>query len=352
VTEIQQAHYLLEDLLGSRLAPIAFAVALICAGQSSTLTGTLAGQITMEGFLHMRMRPWLRRLVTRSLALIPVVIVVALMGDQGTYRLLILSQVVLSLQLPFAVVPLIKFTSSKAKMGGFRNPAWVRTVSWLVAGIIIALNGKLVYEEIGHWVTAAGPYGWIVLVTSIPLTLSLAALLVWMVLQREVTPRPIPEVNVEDVVRTAVAQRFQRIGVALEARQSDASMLAEAVALARAHRADLLLMHVVEGVGGQWYGGQTGDTESRDDRAYLASLAERLTSELAPDGVSVRTLLGYGDVPRELIRMVNQERIDLLVVGGHGHRALGDVLHGGTITNVRHGVTVPLLAVRHPSSSE
>jgi len=347
VTEIQQAHYLLENLLGSRVAPIAFAVALICAGQSSTLTGTLAGQITMEGFLHMRMRPWLRRLVTRSLALIPVVLVVVMMGDEGMYRLLILSQVVLSLQLPFAVVPLIKFTSSRAKMGGFRNPVWVRIVSWLVAAIIIALNGKLVYEEIGHWAAAAGPYGWIVLTISIPLTLSLAVLLVWMVLQREVVPQPMPEVKVEDVIRTAVAQRFRRIGVALEARQSDATMLAEAVALARAHRAELVLMHVVEGVGGQWYGGQTGDTESRDDRAYLANLAERLAPELSPDGVSVRTLLGYGNVPQELVRMVNEERLDLVVVGGHGHRGLGDVLHGGTITNVRHGVSVPLLAVRH-----
>ena len=349
VVEIQQAHYLLHDLLGSRIAPIAFAIALICAGQSSTLTGTLAGQITMEGFLHLRMRPWLRRLLTRSLALIPVTIVVAVMGDQGMYRLLILSQVVLSLQLPFAVVPLIKFTSSRSKMGGFRNPVWVKVVSWLVAAIIISLNAMLVYEEIGNWATAAGSYGWIVFVIAIPPALALTALLVWMVLQREIEPRPIPQVKVAEVVQTAVAQRFQRIGVALEARQSDATMLAEAVAMARAHRAELVLMHVVEGVGGQWYGGQTGDTESRDDRAYLDDLAERLTPELSPDSVSVRTILGYGDVPRELIRMVDEENIDLLVVGGHGHRALGDVLHGGTITNVRHGTTVPLLAVRHRS---
>src|SRR5262249_17282530 len=113
VTEIQQAHLLLENLLGTRVAPISFAVALICAGQSSTLTGTLAGQITMEGFLRFRMRPWLRRMITRALAIIPAVIVIAWTGKRGTYNLLILSQVVLSLQLPFAVVPLIRYTASR-----------------------------------------------------------------------------------------------------------------------------------------------------------------------------------------------------------------------------------------------
>src|SRR5262249_2872736 len=129
VTEIQQAHQLLEGLLGTRVAPIAFAVALVCAGQSSTLTGTLAGQITMEGFLQFRMRPWLRRLVTRSLAVIPAVIVIGMTGEKGTYKLLILSQVILSMQLPFAVVPLIKFTSSRAKMGVFASPVVVKVLA-------------------------------------------------------------------------------------------------------------------------------------------------------------------------------------------------------------------------------
>src|SRR4051794_25257945 len=117
VAEIQEAHRLLEGLLGSKLAPITFAIALICAGQSSTITGTLAGQITMEGFLHFRIRPWLRRLITRSMAIIPAVIVIAISGEHGTTRLLVLSQVILSLQLPFAVVPLVKFTASRKKMG-------------------------------------------------------------------------------------------------------------------------------------------------------------------------------------------------------------------------------------------
>src|SRR5262249_18703261 len=119
VAEIQDAHRLLEGLLGTKVAPVVFAIALICAGQSSTITGTLAGQITMEGFLHFRIRPWLRRLITRSLAIIPAVIVIGISGEHGTTRLLVVSQVILSLQLPFAVVPLVKFTASRRKMGPF-----------------------------------------------------------------------------------------------------------------------------------------------------------------------------------------------------------------------------------------
>src|SRR5207302_326047 len=110
---VQDAHRLLQNILGSRAAPIAFALALLCAGQSSTLTGTLAGQITMEGFLRFRMRPWLRRLMTRSLAIVPAIIVIALNKENGLENLLVLSQVILSLQLPFAVIPLVKFTSSR-----------------------------------------------------------------------------------------------------------------------------------------------------------------------------------------------------------------------------------------------
>jgi len=146
VAEIQEAHKMLEGLLGSKLAPAAFAIALICAGQSSTITGTLAGQITMEGFLEFRIRPWLRRLITRSLAIIPAIIVVALYGERGTGALLILSQVILSLQLSFAVFPLVMFTGDKAKMGPFVAPPWMRSLAWVVAVIIAALNAWLLVQ--------------------------------------------------------------------------------------------------------------------------------------------------------------------------------------------------------------
>jgi manganese transport protein len=149
VDEIQKAHELLSPLLGVTMASTLFAVALLASGQNSTLTGTLAGQIVMEGFLNLRLRPWLRRLITRSIAIIPAAIVASLYGESGTAKLLVLSQVILSLQLPFAVVPLVMFTSDRKKMGEFVSPVWVRVVAWLVTAVIIVLNLKLLSDTLG-----------------------------------------------------------------------------------------------------------------------------------------------------------------------------------------------------------
>jgi manganese transport protein len=146
VAEIGDAYLLLAPLLGTTMASVLFAVALLCSGQNATLTGTLAGQIVMEGFINLRIRPWLRRLVTRLIAIVPAVIVIALYGDRGTGPLIILSQVVLSLQLPFAVFPLVMFTSDPHKMGPFANPVWVKWLAWAVAVIIAALNVYLLYQ--------------------------------------------------------------------------------------------------------------------------------------------------------------------------------------------------------------
>lgn len=140
MAEIQDAYHTLTPLLGTSLASLLFAVALLCSGQNSTLTGTLAGQVVMEGFLNVRLAPWIRRLVTRLLAIVPAIIVVALYGQSGTAKLLILSQVILSLQLSFAVFPLVKFTSDRRKMGRFVNSAWVKSLAWFVAWSILALN--------------------------------------------------------------------------------------------------------------------------------------------------------------------------------------------------------------------
>jgi manganese transport protein len=140
VAEIGQAYHLLAPMLGTSMAAILFGVALLASGQNSTLTGTLAGQIVMEGFLNIRLAPWLRRLITRMIAIIPAVIVTALYGESGTMDLLILSQVILSLQLSFAVVPLVKFTGSKQKMGQFVNPMWLNILAWFIAVIIMGLN--------------------------------------------------------------------------------------------------------------------------------------------------------------------------------------------------------------------
>lgn len=151
VAEIQDAYQLLTPLLGVTGASTLFALALLASGQNSTLTGTLAGQIVMEGFLNIRMRPWLRRLITRLIAVIPAVIVTAVYGEHGTAQLLILSQVILSLQLSFAVFPLVMFTSDKLKMGEFVNPVWVKTLSWTVAVIIASLNIWLLVQTFQEW---------------------------------------------------------------------------------------------------------------------------------------------------------------------------------------------------------
>ncbi|MBI3878582.1 MAG: Nramp family divalent metal transporter [Verrucomicrobia bacterium] len=155
VEEIQDAYKLLSPVLGVTIASTIFAVALLASGQNSTLTGTLAGQIVMEGFLNIRLRPWLRRLITRLIAIIPAVIVTALYGESKTTDLLVLSQVILSLQLPFAVVPLVLFTSDRRKMGEFASPVWVKVLAWLTAAIIIVLNVKLLADTFGltAWLT-------------------------------------------------------------------------------------------------------------------------------------------------------------------------------------------------------
>ena len=149
IAEIQDAHRMLSPMLGVPIAGAVFALALLASGQNSTLTGTLAGQIVMEGFLNFRMRPWLRRLVTRLIAIVPAVLAAAVYGATGTAKLLILSQVVLSLQLSFAVIPLVIFTSDRRKMGGFVSPRWLTVLAWFVAAIIVALNVKYLSDFAG-----------------------------------------------------------------------------------------------------------------------------------------------------------------------------------------------------------
>jgi manganese transport protein len=149
VAEIEDAYKLLSPMLGVGLAGVIFAVALLASGQNSTLTGTLAGQIVMEGFLNLRLQPWLRRLITRGLAIVPAAFVAGFYGPQGTAKLIILSQVVLSLQLPFAVIPLVLFTNDRRKMGEFVSPRWLQVLAWATALLILVLNLKLVLDFFG-----------------------------------------------------------------------------------------------------------------------------------------------------------------------------------------------------------
>ncbi len=146
IVEIGQAYTFLTPMMGAGAASAVFATALLASGQNSTITATLAGQIVMEGFVNLKASPWLRRLVTRLLAIVPAVVVAAMFGSAGTTRLLIFSQIVLSLQLPFAVVPLVRFTSDKLKMGAFVNPLWLKVTAWGIAALIIGLNAKMLID--------------------------------------------------------------------------------------------------------------------------------------------------------------------------------------------------------------
>jgi manganese transport protein len=343
VTEIQQAHLMLAPLLGTAAASAAFAIALLAAGQSSTLTGTMAGQIVMEGFLNFRMRPWLRRLITRLVAIVPAAVTIYLSGEQGIYQLLILSQVVLSMQLPFAVIPLIHFTSDRQRMGGFANIAWVKVLAWLAAAIIVSLNIWLVITSILEWLDAAGEYRWILLVTVVPLCLGLALLLFWVVIQPWLAARGRASVVVPALPEALPVPRYRRILVTLDHTNLDKQAIAHAAAIAKTHEATVHLFHVEEGVTSQVYGqlSETGEVEA--GRRYLEETAEQLEHA----GIRVvREICHSANPTREIIRYAREVQPDLIIMGGHGHGRVKDLILGNTIEPVRHELNVPVLIVR------
>jgi manganese transport protein len=344
VTELQQAHELLDPLLGTGLAGVAFALALLCAGQSSTLTGTLAGQVVMEGFLQFRMRPWLRRLVTRGLAIVPAAVTIALVGDDATYRLLILSQVVLSLQLPFAVIPLIQFTADRQKMGAFASGPVLRAGTWLVAVVIVGLNASLLGSTLAGW-AAAARYPWLVQLFAVPAVVLLGVLLVYVgahpILRRyRLVREPILPVPATPVA--SALQPYRCVAIALATDETDAPVLRHGLSLAKSYGAKTLLVHVAEGFGPRFFGHDSDDRETREDRAYL----ERALAEALSAGVRAEVRLLHGDPAQQLTGLVEEGEVDLLVMGSHGHSGLADILFGSTVSPVRHRVRIPVLVVR------
>jgi manganese transport protein len=344
VTEIQQAHSLLDQILGESIAPVAFALALVAAGQSSTLTGTLAGQVVMEGFLNVRMQPWLRRLVTRSLALIPAVITIIIMGDSGAYKLLILSQVVLSLQLPFATIPLIHFTSDRRKMGPFASGTWVRIAAWIVAAIIVALNMKLVYDTLQEWLAGSPLWVWALVV---PGLLAVLGVLAYITFEPIFRPGKAWEGGRVLSAGSSLAAEvrplvIRHIGVGMEHTDGDREVLSAAVTLARQHHASLTLLHIVETPGTMVFGESSRSLHSAEDEEYLTQVALEIEG---PD-LPVHTMLRYGRPVEEIIRAASEGGFDMLVLGSHGHRGLADLVYGETASGVRHGVDIPVLTVR------
>jgi manganese transport protein len=354
VTSIEQAHELLPRFLG-KAAPILFGVALLCAGQSSTLTGTLAGQIIMEGYLHIRIAPWLRRLITRLIALVPAVLVIYFTGEGSTQELLVLSQVVLSLQLSFAVIPLIHFTSNRRNMGQFTTPRWGQALAWLTATIIVGLNVKLVLETIAGWVALAAesgrmvgplPLSWLAGLGLYGLAGGVGALLVWVTIKPLVRPSPawsLPPAVQLDWIDALRPRSLAKIGVALEHNQADGEILNRALSLTQPGLTELVLLHVVDTPMTGVYGDDTADLETDADERFLADVVDVLIQK----GYHARSVLLHGpDRAAQIIAHLKREPVDLLVVGSHGHGLVRDLLYGQTVDRVRHALTIPMLIAR------
>ncbi len=350
VVQIEQAHQLLTPLLGTTMASLLFGAALLCSGQSSTLTGTMAGQIVMEGFLRLRLQPWLRRAITRSLAIIPAVLTIYLAGDAAAYKLILLTQVILNLQLPFAVIPLVYFTSDARRMGEFANGIWLRMGAWACALFILALNSWLAWDQMSEWLGQAGPYRTLLLVSGCAAglgTLGLLGVVVgwpWFKAQRRIaTPVERMSVNLEqDALPVLRSAAYSRILVPLDHSESDQEAINNALALARMHDAKIILLHVEEGVTSQMFGSLASTAEITEGQAYLA----RIERALLEQGVGVEVVVRHGNTPaHEIVAAVHDLRPDLLVMASHGHRGIKDLIFGTTINAVRHKIKVPMMIV-------
>lgn len=349
VAGIEEAHRLLPQFLGPSVAATLFAVALLCSGQSSTLTGTLAGQIVMEGFISLRMRPWMRRLLTRGIAIIPAALTIFFVGPGSLTDLLVLSQVVLSLQLPFAIVPLLIYTSDKRMMGPFANRLWVKILGWTAAVIIISLNVNLAVSQIAEWRTILTSSGhsslWIDL-TVVPFTVLCGILLLWIVVEPFIMRRALQSddghASPRDIVENLTKPQYRRIAVAVENVPGDVLAISHAVSEARVHGAELVVIHVVDGVGAQWHGPETTDEEQMSDERYI----NELVKELAGIGVKAHAVLRHGTPAEELIKACREECVDYVILRAHGHGFIADRVFGHTIETLRHALRVPVLAVR------
>ncbi|MGA3259639.1 MAG: Nramp family divalent metal transporter [Bryobacteraceae bacterium] len=347
VTEIQQAHVLLVPLLGTSMAGVLFAVALLCSGQSSTLTGTMAGQVVMEGFVNIRVRPWLRRLITRTMAVVPAALTIYFAGDKATLGLLLLSQAILSMQLPFAIVPLIHFTSDRARMGSFANAAWVRWLSWITAAVVIGLNTWLAYDSIEGWLDGAGAWRGLVGVVAISVSAALVFLLLWVTFEPLISSRKRGRAALEfpatEGAAAAIAPVYQRILVPLDHTRLDLLAVSHAAAMAKLYGAKLYLLHVEEGVTSQIYGGDASTAEVEAGQAYL----DRIARSLQDQGIAVETTIMHSTSPgKEIVRFAREMQPDLLIMGAHGHGGLKDLIFGTTISPVRHNLNIPMLIVR------
>jgi manganese transport protein len=344
VAEIQDAHKLLNNIFG-KLAPALFAIALIAAGQSSTVTGTLAGQIIMEGHLNLRIAPWLRRLLTRLLAIIPAFFTILYFGEEGLGKLLILSQVVLSLQLGFAIIPLIHFTSDKKRMGNFATKVPLKILAWVFAALIVGLNVRLVIQEIETWAAASSGSANLVYFVILPIAVAIGALLLYVFLRPLLYKHVSQPIYVPHGIAAKLdnleAVTYKNIAITIDFSRNDEDCIRHAL-MQGGKKAHYTLIHVVETAGARYYGGQVMDNETQSDVNNLDKYVNTLTGL----NYKAEAKIGYGSSATAIAEIINQSKIDFVVMGSHGHKALKDLIFGTTVDSVRHKVNIPVLVVK------
>ena len=340
VAEIHEAYRLLPNFLGN-IAPKLFAIALIAAGQSSTITGTLAGQIVMEGYLSLRINPWLRRLITRLLAIIPALIVIIIYGDQQVDSLLILSQVILSLQLGFAIIPLIHFVSDKSKMGSFVIKSPTKIIAWLIAAVLIWLNVQMLFSQSVPVFEGNAIIPKMVIIIS---ALFFTILLLYIIIEPTLTRRKMAaaSIKIHPEMGNIILDipLYNRIAIALDFSEHDKKLISYAVGQGNEHT-QYILMHIVESVSARLWGSQSDDYETKKDHAQLDSYVNQLKEK----GFNATGLLGYRNRAKEIVRLVKESNADMLVVGAHGHTGIKDLIYGETVDSVRHALKIPVLMV-------
>ena len=342
VAEIKEAHQLLSGLLGSEIAPILFAVALIAAGQSSTVTGTLAGQIVMEGYLRLRINPWMRRLLTRLLAIVPAILVIAIAGEKEVDALLVLSQVILSMQLGFAIIPLIHFVSDKQTMGEFVIKPWVKVAAWVITATLVYLNLQMVSNEAGSYFAESGHTFWkVVIVTAGILFIALLVYITFYPAFAKRRKKHSIEMHPQQKgLEHLSIPTYKKIAVALEFGEHDDVLLAHAFGQGQ-QDSEYLLIHIVESASARLLYNASDDYETRNDKERLATYVQDLQNR----GLKVTGELGFRNRAGEIVRIIREQQADMLVIGAHRHSGVKDFLYGETINSVRHELTIPILVV-------
>lgn len=343
VAEIKEAHQLLAPLLGTSVAPALFAIALIASGQSSTVTGTLAGQIVMEGYLRLRINPLIRRLLTRLVAIIPAVIVIMINGENNIDDLLVLSQVILSLQLGFAIIPLIHFVSDKQTMGEFTIKPIVQILSWLITSVLVYLNLRMVLEQATAYFAESDNLFWkmVIILAGLLFLFLLVTSIVYPLIKkvrRPVSVQVHPSTHIS--LQNMQAPLYKRIAIALDFSDHDQKLLAHA--LGQSHKStSFILIHVVESVPAKMLESESDDLETRKDKEKLEEYVQLLQQQ----GRGAESYLGFSSRTKEIVRIVKDSKADLLVIGAHGHAGIKDWIYGATIDSVRHHLKIPVLIV-------